>query len=157
MTSNKHLRLGVLAMNGGHVVMSLIRGHKKLLGLTLAYIRIKLYLCSQKKHTFMYDIKVLKKEEKDGILVIYAATCEAVCSQQIAVAVKDNIILEAQFVGGCSGNTQGVAALVKGMKVEEAISRLEGIHCGSKPTSCPDQLAKVLKCVNNNASTSTKH
>lgn len=93
----------------------------------------------------MYDIKVLKKEEKDGILVIYAATCEAVCSQQIAVAIKDGIILEAQFVGGCSGNTQGVAALVKGMKVEEAISRLEGIRCGSKPTSCPDQLARTLK------------
>ena len=93
----------------------------------------------------MYDIKVLKKEEKDGILVIYASTCEAVCSQQIAVAIKDGIILEAQFVGGCSGNTQGVAALVKGMKVEEAISRLEGIQCGSKPTSCPDQLARVLK------------
>ncbi len=70
-----------------------------------------------------------------------------VCSQMIHVDVKDNIIKDAEFVGGCSGNTQGIARLVKGMNVDEAISRLEGIKCGFKSTSCPDQLAQALKAV----------
>lgn len=70
-----------------------------------------------------------------------------VCSQLIRVDVEDNVIKNAEFVGGCSGNTQGVARLVKGMQVEEAISRLEGIKCGFKSTSCPDQLAQALKAV----------
>ncbi len=70
-----------------------------------------------------------------------------VCSQLIRVDVEDNIIKNAEFVGGCSGNTQGVARLVKGMNVDEAISRLEGIRCGFKSTSCPDQLAQALKAV----------
>ena len=50
-----------------------------------------------------------------------------------------------QFIGGCSGNTQGVSRLIEGMDVQEAISRIEGIHCGPRPTSCPDQLACALK------------
>ena len=70
-----------------------------------------------------------------------------VCSRQIDFDVKDGIIKEVRFVGGCSGNTQGVAALVKGMKVEDAIARLEGIRCGQRSTSCPDQLARALKTV----------
>ncbi|WP_313155722.1 TIGR03905 family TSCPD domain-containing protein, partial [Lacrimispora sp.] len=53
--------------------------------------------------------------------------------------------VQVQFVGGCSGNTQGVARLVEGMDVDEAIRRLEGIQCGFRPTSCPDQLAEALK------------
>lgn len=93
----------------------------------------------------MYEVTKVKDETTaDGIRVIYANTCREVCSQQVAVAVKDGVILEAAFAGGCSGNTQGVCKLVAGMKVDEAISRLEGIRCGSKGTSCPDQLAKVL-------------
>ncbi len=68
-----------------------------------------------------------------------------VCSQMIHVDVEGNIVKNVEFVGGCSGNTQGVARLVKGMDVHEAISRLEGITCGFKNTSCPDQLAKALK------------
>jgi len=95
----------------------------------------------------MYDIKILKDETKDGVRIIFAETCQEVCSQQIAVAVRDGVILEAQFVGGCSGNTQGIASLVRGMKVDDAIQRLEGIQCGMKPTSCPDQLSRVLKVV----------
>ena len=95
-----------------------------------------------------YDVKILKDEtSQDGTRVIYVQTCDAVCSQQIAFAVRDGIVLEAGFMGGCSGNTQGVARLVAGMKVEDAVSRLEGISCGGKPTSCPDQLAKALKLV----------
>lgn len=70
---------------------------------------------------------------------------KGVCAQAIEVELDGNIIKNVQFVGGCSGNTQGVASLAKGMTVEEAISRLEGIKCGPRPTSCPDQLAKALK------------
>ena len=70
-----------------------------------------------------------------------------VCSQLIRVDVEDNVIKNAEFVGGCSGNTQGVARLVQGMQVDEAISRLEGLKCGFKSTSCPDQLAQALKAV----------
>ena len=70
-----------------------------------------------------------------------------VCSQLIRVDVEDNVIKNAEFIGGCSGNTQWVARLVKGMNVDEAISRLEGIKCGFKSTSCPDQLAQALKVV----------
>ena len=68
-----------------------------------------------------------------------------VCSRQINLVVEDGVITEAAFVGGCHGNTQGVAALVVGMTAEEAIRRLRGIKCGFKPTSCPDQLAQALE------------
>ena len=72
------------------------------------------------------------------------------CSIEIIVDLdSDHTIKEVEFIGGCSGNTQGVASLVKGMKAEEAITRLEGIRCGSKPTSCPDQLAKALRLAMN--------
>ena len=67
------------------------------------------------------------------------------CSRRIEIDVNDGIVENVEYIGGCSGNTQGVAALVKGMSVDEAISRLEGIRCGFKSTSCPDQLAKALK------------
>lgn len=68
-----------------------------------------------------------------------------VCSRLINVEIEDDIIQSVEFIGGCSGNTQGVARLIKGMKVEEAIARMEGIKCGPRPTSCPDQLAKALR------------
>ncbi|MCI9340112.1 MAG: TIGR03905 family TSCPD domain-containing protein [Dorea sp.] len=68
-----------------------------------------------------------------------------VCSKLIKVDVDGDIIKNVEFVGGCAGNTQGVASLVAGMNVHDAISRLEGIKCGFKSTSCPDQLAKALK------------
>ena len=70
---------------------------------------------------------------------------QSVCSRSIDIDVEDGTIISVKFNGGCAGNTQGVANLLKGMKVEEAIERLEGIRCGFKPTSCPDQLAKALK------------
>ena len=70
---------------------------------------------------------------------------KGVCSQLINVEVENNIVTSVEFVGGCNGNTQGVAALVEGMDVHEAIRRLEGIHSGPRPTSCPDQLSKALK------------
>ena len=68
-----------------------------------------------------------------------------VCARAIKFDVEDGIVKNVKFMGGCSGNTQGVAALVEGMPVDEVISRLEGIRCGAKPTSCPDQLACALK------------
>lgn len=68
-----------------------------------------------------------------------------VCSRQIDIDIEDGVIVKAQYTGGCSGNTQGVAALVAGMTVEEAISRLKGIHCGPRSTSCPDQMSKALE------------
>ena len=70
---------------------------------------------------------------------------KGVCAKQIQLEVENNTIKSVKFVGGCSGNTQGVARLVEGMNVDEAIRRLEGIRCGFKATSCPDQLAKALK------------
>lgn len=70
---------------------------------------------------------------------------KGVCSRRIEIEVDDGVIVSCKFMGGCSGNTQGICALVKGMKIDDAISRLEGIRCGFRPTSCPDQLAAALK------------
>ncbi len=67
------------------------------------------------------------------------------CSRKVLVDIEDGVITDCSFVAGCPGNTMGVATLVKGMSVEEAISRLKGIRCGTKSTSCPDQLAKALE------------
>ena len=67
------------------------------------------------------------------------------CSRAIEYQVENGIVTDCRFVGGCMGNTQGVAALVKGMAVEEAIKRLKGIQCGFRGTSCPDQLACALE------------
>ena len=72
-------------------------------------------------------------------------TTSGTCARKIEIDVENGIVTNVEYIGGCSGNTQGVAALVKGMSVDEAISRLEGIRCGFKSTSCPDQLAKALK------------
>lgn len=69
-----------------------------------------------------------------------------VCSKEINFEItEDNKIKSVSFVGGCSGNTTGICKLVEGMSVDEVISRLEGVKCGFKPTSCPDQLARALK------------
>lgn len=70
---------------------------------------------------------------------------QGVCSREIQFEIVDNKLTNVQFVGGCSGNTQGVARLVEGMDVDEVIARVSGINCGFRPTSCPDQLAKALK------------
>ena len=70
---------------------------------------------------------------------------QGTCSQEIDIELKDGVIDSVSFVGGCNGNQQGICALVKGMTAEEAISKLKGIRCGFKPTSCPDQLARALE------------
>jgi uncharacterized protein (TIGR03905 family) len=70
---------------------------------------------------------------------------KGVCSQAINFEIEDSIVKSVEFIGGCAGNTQGVSRLVEGMNVDEAINRLEGIKCGSRSTSCPDQLAIALR------------
>ena len=72
-------------------------------------------------------------------------TTQGTCSREIDIKLKDGVSDSVMFTGGCHGNLQGVSALVKGMKPEEAISRLKGIRCGTKSTSCPDQLALALE------------
>ena len=75
----------------------------------------------------------------------YAYKTQGVCSRMIDLDIDGDTVVKVTFTGGCSGNTQGVAALVAGMTIDEAISRIEGIHCGPRPTSCPDQLAQALE------------
>lgn len=67
------------------------------------------------------------------------------CSRIINIEVEDDIVTAVEFIGGCDGNTQGVARLAKGHTVDQLIGMLEGIDCGGRGTSCPDQLAKALK------------
>lgn len=68
-----------------------------------------------------------------------------VCSQLMDIEVEDGRIVDVKITGGCSGNLQGISRLVKGMDIEDAIQRMDGIRCGIKSTSCPDQLAQALK------------
>ena len=75
----------------------------------------------------------------------YEYKTKGTCSQRIFFDIEDGKVKNVQFVGGCNGNLKGIAALVEGMDAEEVISRVEGIRCGMKGTSCPDQLAKALK------------
>ena len=72
-------------------------------------------------------------------------TPQGVCSRKMTIEVEDGIVKSLQVQGGCHGNLQGISKLVAGMKVEDVIQRLDGIRCGMKPTSCPDQLAQALK------------
>ena len=72
---------------------------------------------------------------------------KGVCAQRFDIEVEDGVIRSVRVMGGCNGNLQGIAALVKDMPVEEAVRRMEGICCGRKATSCPDQLAQALKTV----------
>ena len=72
-------------------------------------------------------------------------TPKGVCSRRMVIEVENGVVKSLEVTGGCHGNLQGISKLVEGMKVEDVISRLEGIRCGFKPTSCPDQLAKALK------------
>ena len=75
----------------------------------------------------------------------YEYKTKGTCSQRIFFDVEEGKVKNVQFVGGCNGNLKGIAALVEGMDVADVIARVEGIRCGMKSTSCPDQLAKALK------------
>ena len=75
----------------------------------------------------------------------YQYKTKGTCSQRSIFEIVDGKVTNVQFLGGCNGNLQGISKLVEGMNVDDVIERIEGIHCGMKPTSCPDQLAKALK------------
>ena len=91
------------------------------------------------------DYQIISDKVEDGIRYVVAAPSAKVCSKQIDIQIKDDVILSVVYTRGCEGNAKGIGALVKDMTVDEAIRRLEGITCGKRGTSCPDQLAKVLK------------
>jgi uncharacterized protein (TIGR03905 family) len=76
---------------------------------------------------------------------MYRYKTKGTCSKAIEVEIEDGIVKEVRFDGGCNGNTQGVSSLVVGMPAEEVIERLQGIKCGPRPTSCPDQLTKAIQ------------
>lgn len=75
---------------------------------------------------------------------MYQYKTRGTCSSMIEIEANDGVIGEVRFMNGCSGNLAGLSRLVQGMKVDDAIEKLSGIHCGDKPTSCPDQLARAL-------------
>ena len=75
----------------------------------------------------------------------YTYRPKGVCSQLMEIELEGNTIQSVKVIGGCDGNLQGISRLVSGMDVDEAIQRMEGIRCGYKPSSCPDQLAQALK------------
>ena len=77
----------------------------------------------------------------------YSYRPRGVCSYRMDIEAEDGIIRRVEVLGGCDGNLQGISRLVEGMPVDEAIRRMEGIRCGGKPTSCPDQLAQALKAM----------
>jgi len=93
------------------------------------------------------DYKIISDKVEDGVRYVVAAPSAKVCSKQIDIQIKDGIIQSVVYTRGCEGNAKGIGALIKDMSVEEAIKRLEGITCGKRGTSCPDQLAKVLKAL----------
>lgn len=80
----------------------------------------------------------------------YTYRTKGTCSRSISFEIDDGKVKNVRFEGGCNGNLKGIAALVEGMKVEDVINRVEGIRCGFKTTSCPDQLAKALQEVKEN-------
>ena len=78
-------------------------------------------------------------------MITYTYRPKGVCSQLMTITVEDGVVLNLEVLGGCNGNLKGIGSLIAGMPVDEVIARLEGIRCGYKDTSCPDQLAKALK------------
>ena len=79
----------------------------------------------------------------------YEYKTNGTCSRSILFDVEDGKVKNVEFLGGCNGNLKGISALVDGMEIDEVIARVEGIHCGMKSTSCPDQLAQALKAAQN--------
>ena len=93
------------------------------------------------------DYKIVSDEVVDGVRYMTATPSAKVCSKQIDIEIKDGIIQKVVYTRGCEGNAKGIGALIKDMSVEEAIRRLDGITCGKRGTSCPDQLARILKAL----------
>lgn len=93
------------------------------------------------------DYNIVSDEVVDGVRYVTATPSAKVCSKQIDIEIKDGIIQKVVYTRGCEGNAKGIGALIKDMSVEEAIRRLDGITCGKRGTSCPDQLARILKAL----------
>ena len=104
-----------------------------------------LLFCVNRAYSHKNSIFVVKISLKTIMTKKIVYPTKGVCSQAIAIELEDDVVKSVQFMGGCQGNTQGVAMLVRGMKADEVIARLEGINCGGKGTSCPDQLARALR------------
>jgi uncharacterized protein (TIGR03905 family) len=107
--------------------------------------RVKMENHEQKIENIVDDYRIITDEVKDGVRYVTAAPSAKVCSKQIDIVIKDGIIQKVVYTRGCDGNAKGIGALIKDMTVEEAIKRLDGITCGKRGTSCPDQLARILK------------
>jgi uncharacterized protein TIGR03905 len=86
-----------------------------------------------------------QKKFRGDVVMTITYRPKGVCSRLMRVEVEDGIIRQVEVQGGCSGNLQGISRLLVGMPVQQAIERMEGVRCGGKPTSCPDQLAKALR------------
>lgn len=93
----------------------------------------------------MFEVTLINDQTEGGIRKAAFQTCNAVCSRQIDIELDGDVVRSVRYTGGCHGNTQGIGALVVGMKKADIISRLEGIDCKGRGTSCPDQLARALK------------
>ena len=92
-----------------------------------------------------YDVTLLEDNTEGGIRKTFFRTCPVVCSEAIYIETEGDIIRKVQYTKGCNGNTQGVAALCEGRKVQDVIALLDGIDCKGRGTSCPDQLSRALK------------
>lgn len=93
----------------------------------------------------MFDVTLIEDRLEDGLRKASFRTCGIVCSTRIDIELDGDTVRRVNYTDGCNGNTQGVAALIAGMKVDDAIRRLDGINCNGRGTSCPDQLARALK------------
>ena len=91
-------------------------------------------------------MKIIKDTYKGSVRYVVGQT-KGVCSQAIELLIEGDVILDAAFHGGCNGNLKGIVALAKGQKISEVKARLAGITCGNKNTSCPDQLAQLLRMI----------
>ena len=107
--------------------------------------RTKMENHEQKIENIVDDYRIINDEMVDGVRYVTAAPSAKVCSKQIDIVIKNGFIQKVVYTRGCDGNAKGIGALIKDMTVEEAIRRLEGITCGKRGTSCPDQLARILK------------
>lgn len=93
----------------------------------------------------MYDVTLLSDTTSGGVRKTSFRTCAVVCSEQIDIETEGDVIRSVRYTKGCHGNTQGIAKLCEGMKIDDVIERLDGIDCKGRGTSCPDQLSRALK------------
>lgn len=105
-------------------------------------VRIRIFI-----HIFAIGLQDLPaaRINKYNVAMKYRYVPQGTCSRLIEWELENGVIKDVRFTGGCHGNLQGIASLIKGMRPEDVVARLEGIRCGQKQTSCPDQLAKALK------------